>query len=59
MTIAERVTQVIEASGLTLDEFARRAGREPSRLRDAVAGQRRFTSLDLALIADFAGVTVS
>ncbi|WP_433348761.1 helix-turn-helix domain-containing protein [Microtetraspora malaysiensis] len=55
---AARVRQLIAESGLTQAEFAGRAGLDASKMSKSLSGVRRFTSLDLARIADLCGVTV-
>lgn len=50
--IRARVRQVIEGSGLSQAAFARRIDLEPTKLSKALAGTRRFTPLELALIAE-------
>ncbi|MCZ2814921.1 helix-turn-helix domain-containing protein [Modestobacter sp. VKM Ac-2984] len=57
ITVA-RVRGVIEGSGLTQGEFAARAGLDASKMSKALAGVRKFSSLDLANIATVAGVSV-
>jgi Zn-dependent peptidase ImmA (M78 family)/transcriptional regulator with XRE-family HTH domain len=56
--VRERVRQVIVASGLSQAEFAGRAGLDGPKMSKSLSGVRRFTSLDLARIAEVAGVTV-
>jgi len=55
---AARVRQLIKESGLTQAEFAGRVGLDASKMSKSLSGVRRFTSLDLARIADLCGVTV-
>ncbi|WP_380659309.1 helix-turn-helix domain-containing protein [Sinosporangium siamense] len=50
--------QLIAESGLTQGEFAVKAGLDPSKMSKSLSGVRRFTSLDLARIADLGRVTV-
>lgn len=57
-TTADRVRQVIEDSGLSQADFAAKAGLDGPKMSKSLSGSRRFTSLDLARIADVAGVTV-
>ena len=57
-TIADRVRTLIGRSGLTQNAFAERTGIEPSKLSKSLNGTRRFSSLDLALIAEDGKVTV-
>lgn len=57
-SIPERVVSLIEASGLSRGDFARRIGLDDSKLSKSLRGTRRFSSLDLARIAEQCGVTV-
>jgi Zn-dependent peptidase ImmA (M78 family) len=56
--ITGRVREVIDRSGMTQRAFAAGAEMDPDKLNKSLAGSRRFTSLELALIADASGVTV-
>jgi Zn-dependent peptidase ImmA (M78 family)/transcriptional regulator with XRE-family HTH domain len=56
--ISERVVRLIEASGLSRGDFARRIGLDDSKLSKSLGGTRRFSSLDLSRIADQYDVTV-
>ncbi|SDP61977.1 protein of unknown function [Klenkia soli] len=56
--VTERVRHVIEESGLAHGEFAARAGLDSSKMSKSLSGTRRFTSLDLANIAEVGGVSV-
>lgn len=56
--IPDRVLGLIEASGLSRGDFARRIGLDDSKLSKSLSRTRRFSSLDLARIADQCGVTV-
>lgn len=47
-----RVRQVINSSGLTQTSFAQAIEMEPTKLSKVLAGTRRFTPLELALIAE-------
>lgn len=58
LTIVERISGLIAASGLTPHEFAQRAQLDEARLINALTGLRRFSSLDVALIAEFTETTV-
>jgi Zn-dependent peptidase ImmA (M78 family)/transcriptional regulator with XRE-family HTH domain len=49
------VRQVIDASGRSQSAFAQAIGLEPTKLSKALAGTRRFTPLELALIAEEGG----
>lgn len=55
---SDRVRGLIQASGLTQREFAARIGLDESKMSKALSGGRRFSSLDLARIADLCQVTV-
>lgn len=57
-TSAERVRTLIVDSGASQGEFAVSVGLDPSKMSKSLSGARRFSSLDLARIADHAGVTV-
>lgn len=50
--VRDRVRHVIERSGRTQAAFARAVDLEPTKLSKALAGTRRFTPLELALIAE-------
>lgn len=56
--IPGRVLSLIEASGLSRGDFARRIGLDDSKLSKSLGGTRRFSSLDLARIAEQYDVTV-
>ncbi|MDQ1292226.1 MAG: hypothetical protein QG608_103 [Actinomycetota bacterium] len=56
--VTARVRQIIGESGLAQGEFAVKAGLDPPKMSKSLNGTRRFTSLDLANIAELAGVTV-
>ncbi|MFJ4915131.1 TetR family transcriptional regulator C-terminal domain-containing protein [Streptomyces sp. NPDC088726] len=53
---AERVRQVIRDAGVSQREFARRMVIDPSKLSRSLGGTRRFTTAELARVADIAGV---
>ncbi|WP_308816392.1 helix-turn-helix domain-containing protein [Pseudonocardia alni] len=55
---SDRVRDLIKASGLTQHEFGQQVGLDDSKLSKALGGSRRFSSLDLARIADLSKVTV-
>jgi Zn-dependent peptidase ImmA (M78 family) len=55
---ADRVRHLLRESGLTQHDFATRIGLDDSKLSKALGGGRRFSSLDLARIADLCRVTV-
>lgn len=54
----ERTRVLIDESGLTQTEFAARAGLDASKMSKSLSGVRRFSSLDLARIAQLGDVTV-
>lgn len=54
----DRVRHLIRESGLTQRDFAVRIGLDDSKLSKSLSGSRRFSSLDLARIADLGQVTV-
>lgn len=56
--VADRVRELIEASGANQGDFARAIGLDDSKLSKSLGGTRRFSSLDLANIADVHRVTV-
>ena len=56
--IAGRVLSLIEASGLSRRAFGQRIGLDDSKLSKSLSGARRFSSLDLARIAELCDVTV-
>ncbi|MQY26047.1 XRE family transcriptional regulator [Nocardia aurantia] len=56
--IASRVREVIVRSGLSDRQFAGRVGLDPPKLSKSLAGQRKFTSLDLTRIAEFGRVSL-
>jgi Zn-dependent peptidase ImmA (M78 family)/transcriptional regulator with XRE-family HTH domain len=56
--IPARVRELIRTSGLNQRDFAVRIGLDDSKLSKSLGGARRFSSLDLARIADACGVTV-
>lgn len=58
MDTADRVRGLLAASGLTQRAFAENVGIEPTKLSKSLNGARRFSSLDLALIAEAGAVTV-
>jgi Zn-dependent peptidase ImmA (M78 family)/transcriptional regulator with XRE-family HTH domain len=57
-SIPDRVLGLIEASGQSRGDFARRIGLDDSKLSKSLGGTRRFSSLDLARIAEECHVTV-
>ncbi|MFB7289219.1 ImmA/IrrE family metallo-endopeptidase [Actinacidiphila glaucinigra] len=56
--VITRVRTVVEAAAMTKAAFARSVGLTPDKLSKSLSGVRRFTSLDLALIAEAGGTTV-
>jgi len=56
--IPDRVLSLIEASGLGRGAFAQRIGLDDSKLSKSLSGVRRFSSLDLARVAEACDVTV-
>jgi hypothetical protein len=57
-SVSGRVRTVISATGLSHAAFAARAGITPDKLSKSLNGVRRFSSLDLALIAEAGEVSV-
>lgn len=57
-SVAERVLSLIEASGLNRRSFGLRIGLDESKMSKSLSGARRFSSVDLARIADLCQVTV-
>lgn len=57
-TTGDRVRRLIEQAGLTQGAFAEQIDVEQTKLSKSLSGTRRFTSLELALIAENRGVTV-
>ena len=57
-TPEERVRVIIGRSGLSQGEFASRIGLDPTKLSKSLSGVRRFTSLELAQIAELSVTTV-
>jgi transcriptional regulator with XRE-family HTH domain len=56
--IPDRVLSLIEASGQSRGDFARDIGLDNSKLSKSLSGARRFSSLDLARVAEKCAVTV-
>jgi Zn-dependent peptidase ImmA (M78 family)/transcriptional regulator with XRE-family HTH domain len=54
----DRIRQVIATSGMNQGEFARAVGLDAPKLSKSLAGIRRFTSSDVARIAELGGVSV-
>ncbi len=57
-TPAERVRGLIARSGVSQGQFASDVGLDPSKMSKSLVGARRFSSLDLARIAERSRVTV-
>jgi Zn-dependent peptidase ImmA (M78 family)/transcriptional regulator with XRE-family HTH domain len=57
-TVINRVREVMDAASMTQAAFAERIGLTPDKLSKSLKGVRRFSSLDLALIAEAGGRTV-
>lgn len=57
-TTGDRIKGLIVEAGLTQAGFGERVGIEASKLSKSLSGVRRFTSLELAVIADEMNVTV-
>lgn len=55
---AERVRELIVASGLSQRIYADRIGLDTTKLSKSLTGSRRFTSLELARISELSNVTV-
>lgn len=55
---SDRVRDLIQGSGLSQRDFALRIGLDDSKLSKSLGGTRRFSSLDLARIAELCEVTV-
>jgi Zn-dependent peptidase ImmA (M78 family)/transcriptional regulator with XRE-family HTH domain len=57
-TTTDRVRELIAQSGLSQHDFARQIGLDDTKLSKSLSGTRRFSSLDLARIAELCKVTV-
>ncbi|MGW4077942.1 helix-turn-helix domain-containing protein [Streptomyces asiaticus] len=57
-TVTDRVRKVMGAASLQQATFAERVGLTPDKLSKSLSGRRRFTSLDLARIAELGQTTV-
>lgn len=57
-TVSDRVRTVVERLRLSQGEFAERVGLDKTKMSKSLAGVRRFSSLDLARIAEVGEVTV-
>lgn len=57
-TVSDRVRELITRSGASQREFAEHVGLDNSKLSKSLGGTRRFSSLDLARMAEFSQVSV-
>ncbi|QNE75714.1 ImmA/IrrE family metallo-endopeptidase [Streptomyces finlayi] len=57
-TVTDRVRKVMDAASVSQAAFAETIGLAPDKLSKSLNGIRRFTSLDLARIAEFGSTTV-
>ena len=57
-TVTDRVRKVMEGASVNQAGFAEAVGLSPDKLSKSLSGVRRFTSLDLARIAEFGKTTV-
>lgn len=57
-SVPERVLSLVEASGLTRREFGQSIGLDESKMSKSLNGARRFSSVDLARVAELCSVTV-
>ncbi|MCP3818410.1 ImmA/IrrE family metallo-endopeptidase [Streptomyces sp. A3M-1-3] len=58
MTVIDRVRKVMDAAAVPQSAFAKNIGLTPDKLSKSLSGVRRFTSLDLARIAECGETTV-
>ncbi|RZK74757.1 MAG: ImmA/IrrE family metallo-endopeptidase [Rhodococcus sp. (in: high G+C Gram-positive bacteria)] len=56
--ISARVRELIQRSGMSAGEFAGHVGLDAPKMSRSLSGERRFTSLNLAKIAEFSGTSV-
>jgi Zn-dependent peptidase ImmA (M78 family) len=56
--LRSRVVSIIQGSGMRQGEFGAQIGLDPTKLSKSLSGVRRFTSLELAIIAERGGVSV-
>lgn len=56
--VRERVRQVLETSGMSAAQFAKKIHLDPTKLSKSLTGTRRFTSFELASIAAEGGTTI-
>ena len=57
-TPADRVRDLVASSGVSQGDYAQSVGLDPTKLSKSLSGARRFSSLDLARIAERSDVTV-
>lgn len=57
-SVVDRVRDLIRQKGVPQKDFAAAIGLEPDKLSKSLSGRRHFSSLELALIAEFCNVTV-
>ncbi|WP_234342833.1 helix-turn-helix domain-containing protein [Streptomyces fulvoviolaceus] len=57
-TVTDRVRKVMDEASVNQSAFAEGIGLTPDKLSKSLSGVRRFTSLDLARIAEFGNTTV-
>lgn len=57
-SVRERVLSLIETSGLSRRAFGQRIGLDESKMSKSLSGTRRFSSVDLARVAELCQVTV-
>ena len=57
-TPIERVRSLLDERGLTQAELGQAIGLDPSKMSKSLGGQRRFSSVEFAQIAEHTGVTV-
>ena len=57
-TLEERVRTVIDGSGMAQAEFADAIGMDSTKLSKSLSGRRRFSSLELARVADVGRMSV-
>lgn len=57
-TPADRVRDLVASSGVSQGDYAQSVGLDPTKLSKSLSGARRFSSLDLARIAERSHVTV-
>lgn len=52
MSVAERIRDVIEQSGLTIEEFSEKTGSRPQRVKDVLRGKQKVPEDMLVAIVD-------